>query len=78
MVEEQVNDALVAEAACPHCGTPRRHKDARTIVVRSLFGTLRLSSPRWWHCTCAVHHTRTFSPLAGVLAERNSGADPCA
>ena len=29
-------------AACPHCGVPRRHKDTRTIVVRSLFGTLRL------------------------------------
>ena len=38
--------------ACPHCGRPRRHKDTRTIVVRTLFGTLRLASPRWWHCAC--------------------------
>lgn len=36
VVEAQVTAALVAQAPCPHCQTPRRHKDARDIVVRSL------------------------------------------
>jgi len=56
MVDEQVNTALAAKVACPHCGTPRRHKGAHTIVVRTLFGTLRLPSPRWHHSP--VSHNR--------------------
>jgi len=41
-------------------------------VVRSLFGAMRLSSPRWWHCPCSGHQARTFSPLAAVLPERST------
>jgi len=70
IVEEQVRAALAGQVACPVCGTPRRHKDAREIVVRSLFGTLRLPSPRWLHCRCSPHETRTFSPLPCLIAER--------
>jgi hypothetical protein len=70
VVDEQVNAALAAHAACPGCGTPRRHKGAHRIVVRTLFGTLRLPSPRWYHCGCRPQATRTFSPLAAVLPER--------
>ena len=55
LVEQQVQAAVAAQAACPACGKPRRHKDTRTIVVRSLFGVLRLPSPRWWHCDCRDH-----------------------
>lgn len=72
MVNEQVRNALTSETACPECGKTRRHKDARDIVVRSLFGTLNLASPRWWHCACAIHETRTFSPLAELLPERTT------
>ena len=50
----------------------RRHKDTRTIVVRSLFGALRLASPRWWHCGCRDQPARTFQPLAGLLPERTT------
>ena len=47
LVEHQVTTALSARVACPDCGIPRRHKDSRRIVMRTLFGTLRLDSPRW-------------------------------
>ena len=70
VVEHQVNTALSAQAGCPNCGNPRRHKDSRRIVVRTLFGVLRLDSPRWWSCPCAPGSARTFSPLAAVLRER--------
>jgi hypothetical protein len=70
VVNEQVKGSLAAQVACPGCGTPRRHKDSRDIVVRTLFGTLRLASPRWWHCTCTTRETKTFSPLAGTIPER--------
>ena len=38
--------------------------------MRTLFGTLRLASPRWWHCPCRPRPTRTFSPLAAALPDR--------
>lgn len=49
VVEQQASAAIASQVPCPHCGVPRRHKDTRTIVVRSLLGTLQLASPRWWH-----------------------------
>jgi hypothetical protein len=70
VVNEQVKASLAAQVACPGCGTPRRHKDSRDIVLRTLFGTLRLASPRWWHCSCSAHEAKTFSPLARTVPER--------
>ena len=72
LVEHQVNTALSAQIACPDCGIPRPHKDSRRIVMRTLFGTLRLDSPRWWHCPCSPRAARTFSPLAAILRERTT------
>ena len=40
--------------------------------MRSLFGTLRLASPRWWHCDCRDQLPRTFQPLAELLPERTT------
>ena len=76
LVEHQVGTALSAQAVCPNCGHPFRHKDSRRIVVRTLFGVLRLDSPRWWTCPCTPRTARTFSPLAAVLRERTT-PDTC-
>ena len=40
--------------------------------MRTLFGTLRLGSPRLWHCPCQARAARTFSPLAATLRERTT------
>jgi hypothetical protein len=72
LVAHQVDAAVAAQVPCPGCGRARRHKDTRAIVVRSLFGTLRLPSPRWWHCDCQAQPTRTFQPLAELLPERTT------
>ena len=72
LITHQVRDAVAAQVTCPHCGRPRRHKDTHAIVVRSLFGALRLPSPRWWHCPCRDQPTRTFQPLVAVLPERTT------
>src|SRR6266851_8495863 len=72
VVEEQVRSCLAAKVACPRCRRPRRHKDERSIVLRSLFGTLRLSNPRWHHCPCRPNERQTFSPLTEVLPERTT------
>ena len=42
-------------------------------LLRTLFGTLHLRSPRWWHCSCQPQPTRTFSPLVAVVP---SGTTP--
>ena len=72
VVEHQVTAALSALVSCPDCGIPRRHKDSRRIVMHTLFGTLRLDSPRWWTCPCTPRTARTFSPLAALLRERTT------
>jgi hypothetical protein len=72
VVEQQATAAITKQVACPDCGRARRHKDTRTIVVRSLFGALRLASPRWWHCGCRDRPARTFQPLAELLPERTT------
>ncbi len=72
VVEQQVNAAITKQVACADCGRAHRHKDTRTIVVRSLFGALRLTSPRWLHCGCRNQPARTFQPLAGLLPERTT------
>jgi hypothetical protein len=72
---EQVRASLAEHVACSECGRAGRHKDAATIVMRTLFGTLHLRSPRWWHCTCQAQLTHTFSPLAAVLPERHTRTD---
>jgi hypothetical protein len=72
LVAHQVSTALSAQVACPDCGVPRRHKDSRPIVMRTLFGTLSPDSPRWWHCPCLPQAARTFSPLTAILPERTT------
>jgi hypothetical protein len=44
LVENQVATALSTQVGCPDCGLLRRHKDSRSIVMRTLFGRLRLNS----------------------------------
>jgi hypothetical protein len=72
LIDEQVRCCLAAQMACPQCGRARAHKDTKTIVVRTLFGTVRLASPRWRHCACQSQPTRTFCPLAKALPERTT------
>ena len=72
VVDEQVKAALSKHEHCADCGRAHRHKDARTIVLRTLFGTLRLRSPRWYRCGCGPRPTNTFSPLAALLPERTT------
>ncbi len=72
LIDEQVRTSLAEQVACPDCGRPRAHKDTKTIVTRTLFGTLHLRSPRWHQCSCQPQATRTFSPLIAALPERTT------
>ena len=70
LIDEQVRECLAKEMACLQCRRRRAHKDTKTIVMRTVFGTVRLASPLWYHCACQSHSTRTFCPLAAALPER--------
>jgi hypothetical protein len=74
MVRAQVEAYLAKQAGCPHCGRVHRVKGRHEIVVRSLFGTLRLGSPRFRHCSCqgsgSPSSDKSFSPLAAALPDR--------
>ena len=72
IVEQQTAEYLEQQSACPQCGKQRLHKGEHTIVYRTLFGKLRLHSPRLFHCPCQPHSTRTFSPLVELLVERTA------
>ncbi len=72
LIDEQVRSCLSQQLACPSCGRRRAHKDTKMIVTRTLFGTVRLASPRWFHCACRSQPTRTFCPLAAALPERTT------
>ena len=40
--------------------------------ARTLFGTLKLNSPRLFYCDCQKSEQKTFSPLASLLSKRTS------
>jgi hypothetical protein len=72
VIDEQARSSLAEQKACQQCGRQHPHKDTKTIVMRTLFGTVRLASPRWRQCPCQSQPTRTFCPLAAALPERST------
>ena len=72
MVEHQVVAYLEQQRPCPHCQKQRQLKDMGTAPFRTLFGTIHVPNPRWYHCRCQYQGTRTFRPLATLLPERTS------
>jgi hypothetical protein len=72
LVAQQAADYLEQHRACPDCGAPRARKDQKTLVVRSLFGTLRLPSPRLYACPCLPRARRSTTPLAEALPGRTT------
>jgi hypothetical protein len=57
---------------CPDCGASRKEKDSRHVVYRTLFGKIRLCSPRLLTCPCQGAHSRhSSSPLADSLTARS-------
>ena len=72
LVQQQTSAYQQQHETCPHCQHPRRVKDRRPLVYRSLFGKLHLPSTRFFHCDCQSHQTKSFSPLADWLTERTA------
>ncbi len=72
VVEQQIATFLSNRQQCPHCTQAFRHKGQHPVVFRTLFGNLKILSPRWFQCNCQPHKTRTFSPLVDLFTDHCS------
>src|SRR6266853_583053 len=73
MVTHQTTGYVIQKIPCPKCGKIQSRKGKHQIVLRTLFGKLRLDSPRLYHCGCCSNEEhRSFSPLAELLTERTA------
>src|SRR5260370_26427572 len=73
MVTHQTSGYVTQQIPCPKCGKIQSRKGKHQIVLRTLFGKLRLDSPRLYHCgCCGKEEYRSFSPLAELLTERTA------
>jgi hypothetical protein len=73
MVTHQTTGYVTQQTHCAKCGKIQSRKGKHEIVFRTLFGKLRLVSPRLYHCgCCSKEGCRSFSPLAELLTERTA------
>jgi hypothetical protein len=72
VVSRQIAAFLTTRAACPSCGRPRGIKDHKTVVFRTLFGRLKLASPRLRRCPCQHDGQLSASPLVELLPEHTA------
>lgn len=72
MVQEQVQHYAVTHRHCADCGTLRGLKGTHAIVYRTVFGMLRVSSPRLYACRCRKRATKSTSSLAELITERTT------
>ena len=72
MVAGQVAEFVARQECCPDCGRRRPRKGRHEIVYRTLFGKLRLDSPRLYACPCRQGDRASASPLAELLPERTA------
>jgi hypothetical protein len=69
LVERQATAFVAAHAQCDHCGKALGIKEYHTRTFRTLFGTMTLTSPRFYHCRCQRRKTTTFRPLNALLTD---------
>jgi hypothetical protein len=72
LVQEQVAECIDEQSRCSHWGRTLSRKGQHGIVFRTLFGDLRLTSPRFYSCRCQAAARTSFSPLARLLPERTA------
>jgi hypothetical protein len=73
LVSEQTAGWMESQLACHRCGSMLAHKDARSIVLRTVFGKVDVPNPRLWACSCAAKQgqpRRSVSPLCKAVHQR--------
>jgi hypothetical protein len=68
VVAQQASVFVTTHSHCAACGIPLVRKEETTRVLRTLFGTVCLTSPRLYHCRCQTGAITTFRPLTELLS----------
>lgn len=68
VVTAQIEKYLAQFATCEHCGRRRTRKGQHQIVYRTVFGKLKLTSPRLYACPCQNIGQHSSSPLTELLS----------
>jgi hypothetical protein len=72
-MSEQIAGWMESQLACRRCGSMLAHTDARSIVLRTVFGKVDVPSPKLWLCNCAAKQRqprRSVSPLCKAVHQR--------
>jgi hypothetical protein len=72
LIQQQICSCLAPWRQCPDCGRRRHSKGYHNLSLRTVFGCLKLKSPRLHHCNCQQQETGTFSPLADLLPDHTT------
>ena len=72
LVAHQTAAYVADQQKCPDCGGERKRKGTHELVYRTLFGKLKVESPRFYTCPCQQREMRSSSPLADVLQDRTA------
>jgi hypothetical protein len=72
VVAHQVNENLEQRRVCPNCGQRHTSKDAGSTPVKTVFGPVEVSNPRWNRCACESTGPKTFRPTKAWLQGRTS------
>ncbi|MBX3060260.1 MAG: hypothetical protein KF770_27700 [Anaerolineae bacterium] len=72
MVKQQIAEYIEQHSACRDCEQPHRRNGRHHITYRTLFGKMRLESPRFYTCPCRDREQQSFSPAAHLLPERSA------
>ncbi|MCC8402251.1 hypothetical protein LJ655_10155 [Paraburkholderia sp. MMS20-SJTN17] len=60
-VKEQTVGSMKGQSACDRCGSILAHNDSRAIALRTVFGKVKVPSPRLWMCNCTARQSQDNS-----------------
>ena len=67
MAAQQVTEDLKRKRVCPTCAERYHSKEAGKHTVKTVFGPIEVSNPRWERCPCQTEGARTFRPATAWL-----------
>jgi hypothetical protein len=78
LITHQASQFMEQHRCCSHCGASSLKNGTHHLTIRTLFGTVKLASQRFYTCSCQERKNQqqkkraSFSPLAKRLPERTA------
>jgi hypothetical protein len=77
VVQQQATAFLATHTGWPTCGRQRSTKDHKTLGLRTLFGKIRLHSPRVRQCCRQPGEAASIGPLTQLISEHSAARRSC-